>query len=352
MPKTKPSMTRRGRAVLCGSMGRSSNLCAAAALLGMVVWSLMGCTSTTTTDEGRTYGAADPAPTVASEEIKTVPLTSPLFRIENGVPVPVTVAEMAAALAASCDVVFFGEFHGNAQSHAAQYETLVAIADVRNDLVALSMEQWERDTQVMLSKYVRGSLAAGEFLEKSRPWPNWKDYWPMVEFARERGLSAIASNIPRRYASRIAREGPWIVDDLAAQDRSWVATRISTEDGAYKDKFMEFARRRDENFFAAQAVKDDTMAESIVFYTDLFPDVLVFHVNGGFHSNGGLGVPERVRSRRPDLRMAVVATVFGTDGVVPEDALGEGDYILVVPPPPPRATTPRAVPPTHGKTAE
>ena len=58
--------------------------------------------------------------------------------------------------------------------------------------------------------------------------------------------------------------------------------------------------------YAAQAVRDDTMAESIALHLSTHPDRQVFHLNGSFHSSEYLGTVERLQKRLPDLNVAVI----------------------------------------------
>jgi len=279
-----------------------------------------------------------------------------MYQVRDGKAVPVTMEAAAKTLATNADVVFFGELHGHGPSHAAEFALLSAFAKHKRGKMAFSVEQWERDTQVHVDAFMANEISAAEFLEKSRPWPNWKDYWPLVREAKNWGIPMIAGNIPRRYASMVFRQGPDVIATLPAVEQAWCARKITTDDGEYKERFFQFAGRRDENFFAAQAIKDDTMAESIVAYMDAKPWSFVFHINGRFHSDAGLGVVERVAARRPFLRLKVVTTVPSVDGTIPADAMAEGDFLLVTPPPAPTPAParPRPMPPSadHGKSPE
>lgn len=283
-------------------------------------------------------------------EVQPAKLEATLYRVVDGETVPIDLFTASRQLARNYDVVFFGELHGHVPCHAAEHEFLRTIAHLRDGDVTLSMEQWERDTQQYLDGWMSGKITSEELLVKSRPWPNWRDYWPLLREARNWGMPVIAANIPRRYASQVFRQGPGSIEQLPAEERAWCAREITTADGEYKERFFQFAGRRDENFFAAQAIKDDTMAESIVDHLAANPGRLVFHVNGRFHSDAWLGTVERVKLRAQRLRLGVITTVPSEDGSIPDGAASEGDYLLVVSPPPQRAPQARpAVPPGHGK---
>ena len=63
---------------------------------------------------------------------------------------------------------------------------------------------------------------------------------------------------------------------------------------------------------------------------------LVIHVNGKFHSEEGLGVPEKLRQLNPDIKCKIV-TVVPTPAFVDLDALqqlpgelwGHGDFVVL-----------------------
>merc|ERR1712023_355313 len=73
--------------------------------------------------------------------------------------------------------------------------------------VALSLEMFERDVQCVLDEYLLGLIRERDFLKDSRPWSNYKDYRPLVEYAKEEGIDVIAANAPRRYVSLVGRFG-------------------------------------------------------------------------------------------------------------------------------------------------
>ncbi len=90
-----------------------------------------------------------------------------------------------------------------------------------------------------------------------------------------------------------------------------------------------------DNIYAAQCVKDDTMAESIAqaIHARGADAPLVVHWNGAFHSDFGLGTVERLRNRRPDLNIAVVSMI-STRNVrrsLEGDEVDQGHFVILVP---------------------
>ena len=254
--------------------------------------------------------------------------------------------EDAVADLASADVIFLGELHDNTEGHAVQLALTRAIADARGSLI-LSMEMLERDAQRRLDLYLDGVLSEEEFLAGTRQWGNYaRHYRGAVELARERGFRVVAGNVYRPIASRVARKG------LAAGiGDPWAARTVDVSDGEYKRRFLEVMSQGHggaggadpdaallERVFAAQCIKDDTMAESIALaLADAGePAPIVVHWNGRFHSDFGLGTVERLRRRVPGLNIAVVSMIATED--IDRDLVGDevdqGHYVILVPPEP------------------
>jgi uncharacterized iron-regulated protein len=244
---------------------------------------------------------------------------------------------------AQVDAIFIGEIHNDSLTHVWEFELLKAVHRRFPDL-GISMEMFERDVQPLLDGYLRGEVTELVFLEKSRPWKNYtKAYRPLVEFAREHGLPVLAMNVPRRYAGRIAMQG--MLDQTALHDseKVWVAKKIKILEGEYRDRFMKvledpgqpqaMARMNPENLYAAQCLKDDTMAESIDTFLQSHPDFKIVSYQGDFHSAFGLGIVQKLKLLNPSIRTAVISIVPVEDYPPGETDVfrGQGDYLIFVP---------------------
>lgn len=229
------------------------------------------------------------------------------------------------------DVVFVGELHGNQVSHALEIQLLEAMHKI-NPKMIVSFEQWERDTQEYVDAYLAGKIEELEFKQFSRPWPNYTDYRPMMEYAKANKLPVVASNIPRKYASLLRTDGQAGIDKLPAGEKEFIAKERAKFSDDYKNKFvatmvgaakggMPVTPAQHDAFFAAQCIKDDTMAESIQAYIKKLPGNVVIHYNGDFHSRGHLGTVEALAFREPKLKICVIAPNMG-DG-----DMKAGDYL-------------------------
>ncbi len=249
--------------------------------------------------------------------------------------------EAMAKELAKYDVVFFGEFHGNPAVHQAQRELLPLLYD-KNERLILSFEQFERDTQAALDDYLQGKISEAEFLAASRPWSNYPaDYKPLVEFAKEKKLVAVAANIPRRLAGSVVRNGKEYLNDIGTDDKVLMALQINAGKGKYRDRFIATMEANGthgdagntelyELLFFAQCMKDDTMAESIVQYMERYPKYKVLHFNGDFHSREYLGTVERLARRNKKLKIAVISP-SAENVPLPAKPKKVANYLLIVP---------------------
>lgn len=221
-----------------------------------------------------------------------------------------TAGELAARLD-EFDVVFVGELHGNPGAHRVELEFLRHFIE-GDRAFALATEQWERDTQAHLDAFLAGGIDEPEFVDKSRAWPNYADYRPLVHLCKDNGVPVIAGNIPRPLANRVFKEGTEVLDEFTDEEKSWTAESLDASPGAYKRKFMGVMGGRSERLermYAAQCIKDDTMAESVARWLNDNPGARVLHINGSFHSAEGLGAAEKLMTLNPDLKVAMVTCV-------------------------------------------
>jgi uncharacterized iron-regulated protein len=250
---------------------------------------------------------------------------------------------------AKADVVFVGEQHDDPATHRLEAAILDGLRR-RNVAVILSLEMFERDVQPALSAYLAGGTSEEEFLKVSRPWPRYAtDYRALVEMAKSERWPVIASNVPRRYASDVARTGRAALDALSAADRALAARDLACPKDAYFERFADNMARhpmpgseklsaddkraQTERYYDAQCLKDETMAEAIARGLGESGRGTVVHVNGAFHSDFGHGTAARARRRLEGRRVAIVSILpipareIDTTSPSAED-LRRGDYLV------------------------
>lgn len=232
--------------------------------------------------------------------------------------------EQAIDLLKGYDVIVFGELHEHSGIHLAQMQLMGGLYQ-HNAKLSLSLEQFERDTQSLINQYLAGEIGEEYFIKKARAWDNYRaSYRPLMEFAKQRDIPVIAANAPKQVVTCVGRSGLDILQKYSEKERQHVAHSVDVADGPYRQKFFGFMNKdyahkvpedeaskkimqtMSERSFAAQALRDDTMAESIALHLQFHPERQVIHLNGNFHSSGFLGVPERLQSRMPELKIAVI----------------------------------------------
>ncbi|HEY0407272.1 MAG TPA: ChaN family lipoprotein [Pyrinomonadaceae bacterium] len=286
------------------------------------------------------------------------------YRIYDATGKAASIEDVLAALDA-VEVVFVGEQHDDAAGHAFEAELLrraferynAERGNAKRRALALSLEMFERDAQIVLDEYLRGLINESQFLSSSRPWNNYRmDYRPLVEYARERNLAVIAANAPARYVNRVARLGPESLQALSAAAKEWLPPLpFATASRAYAAKFNQLMSGAQMNaggaqgsassphaatyLLDAQTLRDATMAYAVAQQLKRQPAALVLHVNGNFHSEERLGVPEQLLHYRPKTRSLIITIV--SDESYPNFDRARfghlGDFIIMTDPALPRS---------------
>ncbi len=241
------------------------------------------------------------------------------------------------------DVIFFGEFHDDALIHEIQEEYLRKMYE-ENDNITVSLEMFERDVQEYLDKYLAGEIEEDEFLENSRPWKDYEEFYkPLVELAKEYNSDVIASNIPRKYAGMFAMGGFSGLKMIPPDAKSHVAKEMIMKDDAYKTKFfatmlgdesrIKNLSYNEENtlwlYYGAQSIKDETMAESILEHFQDNPDKQIIHFNGDFHSKSYLGTVQKLAGRDSKIKIGVITPVYSKNAeVFGENREDEADFVI------------------------
>ena len=209
------------------------------------------------------------------------------------------------------NVIFFGEEHDSRVAHEVELTLLTELAGQDASLV-LALEMFERDVQDSLNDYLEGTISEDNFLELSRPWPNYReDYRPLVELAKARGIPVIAANVPRRAAAEVAMTDQ-ISSDVAGKDGMYLPTTLHLDSEEYYERFAALMKNMPhlapmkrlnvEALYKAQVLKDAVMAASL----EPFLNHRILFCCGRFHSDYHLGIPYQLQKNHPALKVAVV----------------------------------------------
>ncbi|WP_417429631.1 ChaN family lipoprotein [Halpernia sp.] len=239
---------------------------------------------------------------------------------------------------ADFDVVLFGEYHNNSMIHWLEFKIAEELYKQKEGKLILGAEMFERDNQTQLNQYLNGKILAKNLKDSVRLWNNYEtDYRPIVDFAKEKNLEFIASNIPRKYASLVAKNGLESLNSLSENEKKWIAKlpiSVSLETPGYegmKKMMAEHSGDKAMNFVSAQATKDATMAESI--FNNLKTDYTFLHFNGDYHSKEFGGIYWYLRQKYPNLKIAVIS-IFESENpelLLPTKDFKLTDFNLVIP---------------------
>jgi uncharacterized iron-regulated protein len=244
---------------------------------------------------------------------------------------PVSFKELLADLS-GCQIIYIGEKHTNVEHHRIQLKVIQAIFKEHSSM-AVGMEMFDHTYQDVLDMWAAGDLDQKVFLKKSHWYANWRFdfslYREILEFIKENHIRLVALNIPNHIPPKI-REGG--IDNLREDEKEHLPQQIDTSKTAHRDYLQNVfdghkhhfrGEVEFENFYTAQSVWEDAMAEMISQH--LKNDVMVVLAGNG-HIQFKYGIPDRAFNRTGALFRTIYLAPAGE--VVELDI---ADYIWVTP---------------------
>jgi uncharacterized iron-regulated protein len=239
------------------------------------------------------------------------------------------------------DIVLFGELHNDPIAHWLQLCLTQDLYEKKGKDLLLGAEMFETDNQLLLDEYLQGSIAEKSFEAEARLWNNYQtDYKPLINFAKDKNLKVIASNVPRRYAALVAKEGVISLEKLSKEAKNLLPPLpfpIDYDLPSYanmRQMMGTHAGEKADFFIAAQALKDASMAHQILNHYE--KNKLILHFNGAYHSDKREGIVwylERYQKEKSkkSLDILTISTVLQKDlATLSEEAIGVADFIIVV----------------------
>jgi uncharacterized iron-regulated protein len=172
-----------------------------------------------------------------------------------------------------------------------------------------------------MDEYLDSKIGKKQFESEMRLWPNYKtDYKPSVEFAKEKQLKVVATNIPRRYASVVSNKGLEGLRFLSKEAKKFMAPLPMKYDSSlncYKsmlnmdDSTKACLPNAGKYFPEAQASKDATMAYFIMKYWSKKKTLL--HYNGSYHSDNFESMVWYLKKMNKNLKIVTISTVNQED---------------------------------------
>ena len=227
-------------------------------------------------------------------------------------------------------IVYVGENHRDINHHQIQLQIIQSLFNQSPNLV-VGMEMFDRAYQPVLDQWTKGELDEKTFLKQVHWYANWKYdykfYKEILDFIKEKKIQMVGINIPFHLPPKIAIGG---VDSLSPEEKKFLPKSIDLthpEHRAYVKKVFDRhqIKGRDdfENFYMAQSVWEDVMAETVAHYLQ---DRQMVVVVGNGHIVKKFGVPNRAYSRTHVSFRTVYPMRIGR-----QVELSDADYIWATP---------------------
>jgi uncharacterized iron-regulated protein len=260
--------------------------------------------------------------------------TPEAFRLYNSNGKEVKFKKMIEECSES-DVVLFGELHNNSMNHWLELQLAKSLYETKKE-IQLGAEMFEADDQLVIDEYFNGLFKESNFEKEVKLWNNYKtDYKPLLDFAKSNKLNFIATNIPRRYASIVSKDGLDGLINLSDEAKKYIAplpVPFDTLVPNYKEMMeMDMGHQMgNKAYFAmAQAIKDATMAHFISKY--LKSGHTFIHYNGEFHSKLYGAISWYLKIYKAGVKIITISTQEADDLEFKDEYKAQADYIFVIP---------------------
>lgn len=230
------------------------------------------------------------------------------------------------------DIVLFGEIHNNPIAHWLTLELAKTIHKKRP--IQIGLEMFENHQQELLDEYLTSKITEDLFINNEGLWSNFKtDYYPLINWAKQRGVKVNSTNITRKYATSVFKEGFGVLDTLSDNEKERIAPLPIPFDGSlpqYQKMLTLMEGHGGENLVKAQAIKDATMAHSISKQRK--DNSLFYHVNGCYHSDFYEGIVWYLKQYDKNISLKTITTVEQKNIYkLNKEHLGKADFIICVP---------------------
>lgn len=197
--------------------------------------------------------------------------------------------------------ILIGESHDSQNDHDIQKHLVDKLG--KNSLVGFEM--FQRPFQPVLDRFSKGEISEAEMLQQTQWSTRWgfklKMYSPIWTSAKNQGANLVALNLRKELTKRIASQGieglskherADIVDfDLSDLSyRAWLRDIFESHGGKMPEEKMQ-------NFFEAQVLWDETMADTAVNSLTKSPAKRIIIMVGRGHVEWDWGIPSRIRRR-------------------------------------------------------
>ena len=212
------------------------------------------------------------------------------------------------------DVIYLGENHNSPEHHVRQLEIIKQLHRSNDEPnLAIALEMFQRPFQPVLDRYLAKEIGETQLRQQSEYDPrwgwDWEFYAPILRYARQHQIPLIALNTPEEITQKVAETG---IDSLEGSDFRYIPplNEIKLDNQTYKQSISDIYLQHVEagqgnsqdldNFFAAQVLWDETMAEAIARHYQNNPQSQIVVLVGQAHVMNDYAIPQRVERRIRD----------------------------------------------------
>ncbi len=220
-------------------------------------------------------------------------------------------------------VIYVGESHTNYEDHILQLRVIRALHE-KDPNMAIGMEMFTRSTQPVIDSYLARKMEEKEFLKKSHYYIQWKFdyrlYRDIINFARRNRIPIIALNTERNIVNSVFKGGG--TSALNEEQIQQIPDERDLDVPGYRERIESAFQmhpspgsgqnRKFSGFLQAQALWDETMAETVADYLKSHPEDRVVVLAGRGHTVKDTGIPPRVYRRIP-VKQTIVLNTDGKD---------------------------------------
>lgn len=150
-----------------------------------------------------------------------------------------------------------------------------------------------------LLAYQRGLVSDEDFLKQIEWRDNFSNYKPILWAPTAWQGQAWGINADLRISGKVSKAG---FDSLTENERAEIPEGFALGDREYLERFTEAMKNHVgpteiPNYFAAQCIRDDTMAFELKRRQNEHPERTIVVIVGDFHNSYGGGLPDRLRER-------------------------------------------------------
>ncbi len=245
---------------------------------------------------------------------KRVPETSMGIRVElEEKPSGLALAELdpfdsLIRQLAEKQVVYVGETHTSRADHLLQMMVIEGLHAAGKNL-AIGLEMFPRSSQPALDRYINDpEFSESDFIRESKYYQVWgydyRLFRPIFTFARKHKIPLVGLNIEREIVSSVFKNGS--LESLTNEQRDMLPAEMRLDYDGYVERLALTHRMHTHGnlaegglpgFIRAQALWDETMAETITRYLEEHPDSTMVVLAGNQHTRKDSGIAPRVRAR-------------------------------------------------------